>query len=248
MGSRIRELSEIYEFALNQGYIICSIDHYWGLIISGKVEASKKYLINRHDIDSDVKTARLIFELEKDLDIKSSFYFRLCTLDYDLMDEISSYGSEASYHFEEVATLAKLNGWKLKSQINWAEVKDLFCFNYSTIKSKSGLKLSTICSHGDFVNRYLGVINNELLDDNIRKNLEIGLEVYDRSFTDTIELKCSDTEYPNFYIPSSPIELLSQNKKIVQLLTHPRHWYSRWTSNSIENFKRVSEGFFYKLK
>ncbi len=248
IGNRIDDLYAIYNLALKENYIICSVEGYWNLLMSGKIENSKKYLINRHDIDSDVKTAKLLFNLEKDLNIKSSFYFRLCTLNYNFMNEISSYGSEASYHFEEVATLAKLHGWKSRSQIDWAEVKNLFCYNFSTIKLNSGLNLSTVCSHGDFVNRYLKVINNELLDNDIRVNLGINLEVYDRSLVDTIEFKCSDTEYPKYYTPSSPFEFLSQNYKVIEFLTHPRHWYSRWTSNSIENFKRVSEDLLYKLR
>ena len=57
-----------------------------------------KVFVHRHDIDTDVGGARAFFEIEKALGIRASYYFRLSTIDRDLMREINSYGSEVGYH------------------------------------------------------------------------------------------------------------------------------------------------------
>src|SRR5690606_18378029 len=63
--------------------------------------------VHRHDIDSDLRTAKKMFAIEQRHGVRASYYFRLCTLDYGFMREIEAAGSEASYHYEEVADFAK---------------------------------------------------------------------------------------------------------------------------------------------
>ena len=69
----------------------------------------------RHDIDTGIGTARQMFCIEHALGIKSSYYFRLSTVDVGFMQEIAAKGSEASYHFEEIATVAKKYGLRSKA-------------------------------------------------------------------------------------------------------------------------------------
>mgnify|MGYP006145381963 CR=1 FL=1 len=67
-------------------------------------------LVHRHDIDTDLPTARRMFALEQKHGVRASYYFRLSTLDFGLMRDIERYGSEASYHYEEIATYANAVG------------------------------------------------------------------------------------------------------------------------------------------
>lgn len=71
--------------------------------------SDKKYIFIRHDIDSDIKIARRMFEIEKKLNVKSTFNFRLCTMDKKLIYDILEYGSEVGYHYEEIAQYCKDN-------------------------------------------------------------------------------------------------------------------------------------------
>ena len=66
------------------------------------------------DIDSDVDCVKLIVDIEKRLKISSSFYFRLKTINLEMMEIVKSAGSEVGYHYEEIATLAKANGWRIE--------------------------------------------------------------------------------------------------------------------------------------
>ncbi|MEG1529111.1 MAG: hypothetical protein RR405_02055, partial [Clostridia bacterium] len=65
-----------------------------------------KTVILRHDIDTDVHIARKMFEIEKELSIKSTYYFRLSTMNLKFIKELIAYGNEVSYHFEEISTYA----------------------------------------------------------------------------------------------------------------------------------------------
>ncbi len=92
------------------------------------------------------------------------------------MKEIENYGSEASYHFEEIATFAKRNCIKSKEKLlkNIEKIKEEFQKNFLYIEKNLDKKLETICSHGDFINRKLGITNNEITKDlSLRKKLGI---------------------------------------------------------------------------
>ncbi len=244
MPCRLPEMRQIYELAATEGYEFHSVVSFWDVLKSG-IDSNKKYFISRHDIDTDVKTARMFFYLEYDLGVRSSFYFRLSSLNYDLMNEIEKSGSEASYHFEEIATLSKKNKWKNRSQIDFELVKKLFAENFSKIKSDTGLPMRSVCSHGDFVNRKLSVANHNLLDFDVRENLKIELETYDQSFMKHVGARHSDTHYPKFYTPVSPVESIKNGVGVVYFLTHPRHWRSDFLVNTSDNINRVFEGFGY---
>jgi hypothetical protein len=208
---------------------------------------SKKYFINRHDIDTDLFTTKKIFEVEKSLGIKSSYYFRLSTLDINLMREIEEAGSEASYHFEEIATLAKNHNWS-KNDIDFEKCSQQFEENYLNIKSLSGLKMRSVCSHGDFVNRKLGIVNHKFLSEALRKKLGIEVETYDTEFMKHVEQRFSDTLYPRYFSPCNPQEAIQNGARIIYLLTHPRHWDVNKWENTKDNVRRVWEGIKYSPK
>ena len=75
---------------------------------------SKKLFILRHDVDHFSDGTRMMFEIEKNYKVKSSFYFRNSTFNPSLMKEIEAYGSEASLHFEPIADIVKANNIKNK--------------------------------------------------------------------------------------------------------------------------------------
>ena len=106
MPSRLDEYEKVIKNLSEVGYEHITLRDYNHKLKNGTL-ANKKYFINRHDIDTDVKTAKEFFKREKKYNVKATYYFRLSTLDFDFMQEIEEYGSEASYHFEELATMQK---------------------------------------------------------------------------------------------------------------------------------------------
>lgn len=58
MPSRLEEYSSLLEKALKHGYRVYSIERFWAKIKANSVESGVKYLILRHDVDTDTSCAR----------------------------------------------------------------------------------------------------------------------------------------------------------------------------------------------
>jgi len=243
MASRLREYEEIIKQLSVAGYEHITFKDYSQKLHSNALD-NKKYFINRHDIDTDVATAKEFFKIEKKYDVKATYYFRLSTLDFDFMREIESYGSEASYHFEEIAQYCKDKHIKSKDEAihQMKSIKNIFKNNFKMIEKKVGVKLHTVCSHGDFVNRKLSIINNEITkDDRLRNELGIVCETYDKDIMKSFDIYIADKPYPTFYSPES-IFMYIGHKDIICMLTHPRQWRVSPIINTLDNIKRVYEG------
>ena len=210
----------------------------------GSPQRDAHTVVHRHDIDTDVRTARKLFELEKRQRITSSFYFRLSTLDLRLMKEIEDYGSEASYHYEELATFAKRHRIKDAAEIRrrLPEIRDHFEANFRRIEQRLGRKMTTVASHGDFANRALKVNNTEILHDAaLRKDCGIECETYDAALLGNIDIYISDRPHPKYFHPHAPGEALGRHRRIC-LLTHPRQCETNWGANTRDNLVRLYEG------
>jgi hypothetical protein len=243
MPSRMTTHEHFIRTAHDAGYTQTSVRDYFDSMDAG-LHQRQKMVIHRHDIDTDVRTARKLFEVEKKHNIKSSYYFRLSTLDFGLMREIEEYGSEASYHYEELATFAKVHKIKNPADIHrrLPEIQQHFETNFRWIEQTLGKKMTTVASHGDFANRRLKVNNTEILKDpQLRERCGIKCETYDRPLTDSVDIYISDRPYPQYYHPSSPVNAIGRHQRIY-LLTHPRQCETNWRENTKDNLFRVYEG------
>ena len=177
------ERFEEYDFILsrfcNTGYQLLSVIGYYDAIQSNKL--TNKVLILRHDIDSDVQRAIRFVEIEQKYNVVGSYYFRLSTLDFSLMQKIETYGGEASYHYEEIASFAKCYHVYSQHKIidNLDNIRNNFIENYNYIKQSTGLPMRSVASHGDFVNRKLGLRNTMIMSDDVRRSCGIDVEAYD---------------------------------------------------------------------
>jgi hypothetical protein len=243
MPSKLAVYEDLVCTAHKAGYTQTSVRGYFDLLREGSC-LPDKIIVHRHDIDTDLRTTRKLFEIEKKHRIQSSFYFRLSTLDFTLMREIEEYGSEASYHYEELATYAKKNKIKdptvLRSRL--PEIRSDFIANFSRVEQQLGKKMRTVAGHGDFANRRLKVNNTEILDDpKLREDCGIGCEAYDRALLDHFDIYIADRPAPQYYYPTSPFDAIRGHRRIC-LLTHPRQFETNWKENTKDNLFRFYEG------
>lgn len=243
--NRFKEYELILQFALESGYTILSVIDYYDLKKTSQL-LMDKIIVCRHDIDTDPNSAQDFFKIEKELGVKSSYYFRLSTLSPKIMTEIEDYGSEASYHYEEISDFCKKYKIKDRESI-FREMKKIqfnFIENYLSIKKRIPVKMRTVCSHGDFVNRYLKTFNSELLDLCVREKCGIECEAYDPIIKNGV-LSISDSSAPDFWLYESILVAIARREKIINLLTHPRHWRAAHWENTKDNFNRVVQGILY---
>lgn len=247
MPSRLHEYEALLAAAAEAGYRQTSVRNFYRGLCQGAPHS--RTLVHRHDIDSDVRTARKMFAIEARHGVHASYYFRLSTLDFGFMREIEAAGSEASYHFEEVADYAKRHRIRQADEVrrHFSQIGELFVTNFMRIAEQLGTMPATVSSHGDFANRRLNVINHELLHDQaLRKRCGIECETYDQQLLRAFDLYISDRKPPVYYTPASPFDALGQHDCIC-LLTHPVQWETNWLESTRCNLRRALEELAWRL-
>lgn len=192
-----------------------------------------------------------MWEIEKAIGMQTSYYFRLSTFDIPMMQEIESEGGEASYHYEELATYAKRNGLGNRETVLSALdiIREAFVQNLIRLRKQSGIPMRIVASHGDWINRRLGLPNWVILKDPVfRQEVKVELEVYDREFMRFVTSRYSDAPYPTFWRPGDPLNSILAGEKVVYILVHPRHWQRNVPVNLMDDIGRLWEGIAFSFK
>lgn len=239
MPNRYNEYEKFLKMFLDSGFSYICVKDY------KKMENNnKKYIIIRHDIDSDLKIAKKMFEIEKKLGIKSTYYFRKCTINKEFMKQIESFGSEVGYHYEEVAQFCKDNK-KIDGKFvenNWKTIKEKMIENIKSFQKENDVKLYSIASHGEWVNRQINISNKTLYTEDMKNKLQL-IEAYDIEYL--LDYRTADSIYPKCW-KQDPKEAIEQNNKKVLVLVHPRWWNKAPLIRLKLDCKRILEGVKYK--
>ncbi len=224
--NRIEEYRKILETAISLKYSVISLKDYLE-------NQPQKAFILRHDVDYPSKATNLMFNIEKELNVTSSFYFRKSTYDFPLMKRIENYGSEASLHFETVSDFAKTLSIYSKEELENYDWKEK-CFeilktDLDFLRNNYGLKCLTIASHGDPRNNQIQTANYFLTyEDNAYQKLDILFEAYNQKFIESLDAYISDDspEINNgYHYNNNPISEMKKGCAKILFLTHPNHWY-----------------------
>ncbi|MCG2584306.1 hypothetical protein [Massilia sp. TS11] len=241
MPSRLPLYAELLTQARKHGYQLLTVKAAAALQPDALPE---RMMVLRHDIDSDLDTARAWFREEQRQDVRATYYFRLSTLDRGLMRDLADYGSEVGYHYEEVASFAKRERLRRPEQVqaNLERMGAAFEQHLGQVEHLAGCKVHTVASHGDFANRKLGISNTVLLADAaLRQRCGIACEAYDASFLARFDCYISDKPAPVYFHPLSPFAAMGRHARIC-LLTHPVQWRVNWAENLRLDVGRVMEG------
>jgi hypothetical protein len=244
MRSRLGEYRRLLEQATSEGYRFCSLRRFLEMHQRGERPGSR-YILLRHDVDTGVRTARAMWSIEQMLGINGSYYFRLRTVSPRFMKAIEERGGEASYHFEELSTLAKNRRIQTREEALSVlrDARDLFARNLLDLRKRTGLRMEVVASHGDWINRKLGVQNSEILASSaFRTVVGVELEAYDRTVMDVV-LKHSDGPPPRRWLweDRDPADSIRSGVAAMQILVHPRHWRAEPFENLIDNATRCAE-------
>ncbi len=251
MADRLHQWRVLLERALEHGYAPHSIRSAWDLLKAGAMGADSKVLVLRHDVDTDPGTAARMWEIERSLDIRGSYYFRLNTMDTALMRRIEEGGGEVGYHYEEVAAVAKRRGLATRSEVLGCLdlIRETFADNLRRLRERTGLPIRIVASHGDWLNRKLGVPNTVLLQDpSFRERVGVDLEAYDKAFMASVTSRCTDALYPTLWKPRNPFEAIRAGERFLYILVHPRHWHANIRENLASDLSRAWETAIYHLK
>jgi hypothetical protein len=249
MPSRLDAYRSLIDRALEAGYKLTSVGGFWANRTSSTASGSDRWLVLRHDIDTDPRTAAEFWRIERTRAVASSYFFRLSTLDVELMARIGEDGGEASYHFEELATIAKARCIRRREDAVAAlpEAQAMFRDNVAWLRDRTALPIHVVASHGDFVNRRLDVANRALLEDReFRDSAGIELEAYDEQLLRLLTSRHSDAPPPAGWTGEDPLAAIARNDAAVQVLVHPRNWFARRRTNAADDLLRIWEGAAYR--
>lgn len=216
----------------------------------------KKVIILRHDVDRLPENSLKFAEIQSNLNIAGSYYFRIVDKSFNkvIMKKISDLGHEIGYHYETMDTS--------KGDINRAY--DEFCKNLGLFRKIVAVK--TICMHGSPLSRY---DNRNIWNKYDYRSLNIIAEPYfDIDFTEVFYITDTGRRYdgdkvnirdkpllkiesswPSFHSTENIIESIKCNKfpNTVMINLHPQRWTDNiflWTKELIgqslkNNIKRV---------
>jgi hypothetical protein len=247
--NRLEYLDQIVQSALRAGYTFLTVEEF-SRYVRAKRPLPPLTFVLRNDVDTDPNTARLMFQCNRRHGFRSSYYFRLSTLDFDLMAEMATSGCEVSYHFEEIATYAKRMGSTSADDIMQGIdlIQAMFRDNISALRLRTGLKMQVVASHGDFVNRIIGVPNYALLDDALREELDLFAEAYDADLAKPVTARISDEMPPIYWRGGEPLAAVRERSPVIYLLIHPMQWRANIPVNVGYAAHRVWEGIAYALR
>jgi hypothetical protein len=244
---RLGEYRQLLVRAAELGYRTTSIGEHRRATLAGERNGTK-VLILRHDVDTDLPTAKLQFEIERSLEASASYFFRLSTVDVQFMRHLDAHGNDVGYHYEELSTVARERGLRTREEVelHLCEIQDRFRTNLRELRATAGLPLRFVAAHGDMANRHLGMRNQALLDDALRSELEIEVTADVRAATPGLVSRFSDAAYPSFWKPHDPMIALERGDAVVYIVTHPRQWRRNVRENLREDLGRLVEGYRYR--
>ncbi len=217
-----------------------------------------KHVILRHDVDSCPGNALRMAFCERELDISSSYYFRIVTksFDPDIIRKIAALGHEIGYHYEDLSIA--------KGRMQYAI--ELFKKNLTFLRKSYPVK--TICMHGSPVSRWdnrsiwehydyhdFGIIGEPYIDMNFNEILYLtdtgrkwnGTDVSVRDKVSSVHKYCIEKT-------SDMVAAVSDNElpRQIMLNVHPQRWhdaYTPWLMELIwQNIKNIGKRYLVRAR
>ena len=246
---RLDDFDALLRGALDRGYRTMPLSAFADLTAAGALRADDRILVLRHDVDTDVRRARRMWEMEHRLGVVGSYFFRRSTWDDAFMRELAAAGCDVGYHYEELATVVKERGAASADEARAliGAARDRLRQTVPELRARTGLALDVFAAHGDFANRAVGVSNVELLSDpTLRAELGVRLEAYD--IESQVSARSSDGIPPRGWQPEDPMHAIRRGEAVVAVLLHPRSWGGAPAVNARADLVRLREGCVYRLR
>jgi hypothetical protein len=250
-GNRGAEYEALLRQAESAGYAITGIEDLQSRLAAGK--PTDRVLAIRHDVDiPNVAGNEMFFEVEKRLGARATYYFRLSTAGSHarFIPRLLDSGFDVGYHFEEAATVAKQHRLQTREEVlsRRAEISAAFRSNCASIRASWGPNLRSAAAHGDWINRRLRFVNQELIDATDIAAAGLAFEAYDPAFLDAVGVYVSDVASPpaRWARDYGLSDAIADGRNPIYLLAHERQWHSAPLVNSAANLDRLFDGIRYR--
>lgn len=255
ISSRATEYDELLGASRNLGYRLVSMTEFDRLRRSGDLEADGRYLAIRHDVDiADLRGNEAFHRIEVRHGAHATYYFRLRTAPPHarFIRRLREDGFEVGYHFEEAATIAKRLGLRDRAEVlaRGNEIAAAFRANLLTFRSQWNPDIVSVASHGDWINRRLGVVNHEFVGPDLLAELDLAFEAYQPDLHAAFDVYVSDVATPpsRWRLEYGLADALREGRPKIYLLTHERQWHASPIVKTRENVDRLIDEGVYRVR
>jgi len=225
--TRLKDYKLFLSYAKEQRYEILPLGEFYRL--GNRRGGGKNHLVLRHDVDWPGESTRRLFETEKSLGVRSTYYFRFSTIDKLLIDEMIEAGFEVGLHFETISDIIREQQLTDKNQLKMDYAFERFREDIRRFEEITGHKILTCCSHGAPENVKLGISNNSLTEGTNLSDYGIQFEAYDKDmYSKDVDCHIMDAtllfNYGFSYV-DTPISAVNHQYQNIIFLSHPNHWW-----------------------
>lgn len=224
LNGRLRKYKQYIQYAREHGYQVISLEEFYKL----PDRRDGKHFVLRHDVDHTGIWTKKMFEAERDVNVKSTYYFRFSTIDKELIKEMLDSGFEVGLHFETIADYAKAHNIKDKSEIDIELMKQQLKEDIRKFEEIIGHKTFSCCSHGTPENSKLGISNNAITEHADLLEFGLGFEAYQKEMYEFVDCHIMDGSIIRnfgFSYADTPITAVENGYVNIIFLSHPNHWY-----------------------
>lgn len=249
--NRSDEYSGLLAAAQRAGYELVGLADFHERVTS---EAEDwRVLALRHDVDiRDVEGNNAFYGIEAALGARSTYYFRMSTagVHADLICRLLRSGFEVGYHYEEGATIAKRHGLASRAAVEErrGEITALFRHNCEEFRGRWNPGLSSVASHGDWINGRLEFANHAFVTRALLAECGLRFEAYADDLMRRFDVYVSDAaQYPGRWAKGYGVdEAIRDGHRRICLLTHERRWHTNLRAGLTADVARAADGVRYE--
>jgi SAM-dependent methyltransferase len=215
--ARWDEYRRLLEHALDCGYEVVALEDW----VSSDSKQVGRTLVLRHDVDQHPRSVDAMLEIERELGLRSTWYFRWRTADKRTIDAVRAAGGGVGLHYETLTRRLLENRAELSPELVdrcraelRAEIR-MFTRLFGPIRS--------VCPHGD--SRLPGVSNQSLLRGVDTTGWDIAFDGNDAMRRRALAVWLTDRSAADggWSNGIDPLELISAGESPILCLTHPNN-------------------------
>jgi hypothetical protein len=206
-----------------QGYTVLPLDTW---MAGGAVDG--RLLVLRHDVDRDARSAWRMSQLEQQLGIRSTFFFRWCSFDIRIISLLRKAGFTVGLHYETLTRFARTHGFSRPEDITESVLeacRDILMQEIQRFAELTG-DCTIAVAHGDSIAHAIGSRNDALLDSQDLTRFGLRWSADDKRTRPAFDCWVSDGDGRETYWNAGPTmpEALAAGHRAILLNTHPHHW------------------------
>jgi len=210
--------------ALDAGYRVVSLESWLG----EQCESRERTVVLRHDVDADAAGARRMSDIERDLGLCSTFYFRWSTLDLRVVESVRRNGSHIGFHYETLTRYALEQHLSSPAAIT----EDVLEASRRILKEEIARfrdlvgECRSVAAHGDLRARLIGRTNDCLLAGERYSDYGILYSADDPSVLNHVDGWVADDDGSDGYRRAGVRfqQALEGRHAVLLFNSHPNHW------------------------